>query len=126
MFLLAKKETYYLIYGPLDGVGTGRTRREEATSLEILEEMEQKLKTPRRVLVAFIKKYKDYKKTEQPYPIHPYLIGVPHRIGAFDAALKYICQHKKVWKATGSEIARHYRAQMKDGGPAKRKSAKKR
>ena len=37
--------------------------------------------------------------------LHPYLIGVPHRIGAFDAALKYICKHKKVWKATGSEIA---------------------
>ena len=44
--------------------------------------------------------------------LHPYLIGVPHRIGAFDAALKYICKHKKVWKATGSEIARHYRAQL--------------
>ena len=50
--------------------------------------------------------------------LHPYLIGVPHRIGAFDAALKYICKHKKVWKATGSEIARHYLAQM-DGGTAR-------
>jgi allantoinase len=47
--------------------------------------------------------------------LHPYLIGVPHRIGAFDAALKYICKHKKVWKATGSEIASHYLAQL-DGG----------
>ena len=37
---------------------------------------------------------------------------MPHRIGAFDAALKYICKHKKVWKATGSEIATHYLAQM--------------
>jgi allantoinase len=44
--------------------------------------------------------------------IHPYLIGVPHRIGAFDEALKYICKHKKVWKATGSEIASHYLAQL--------------
>jgi len=44
--------------------------------------------------------------------VHPYLIGVPHRIGAFDAALKYICKHKKVWKATGSEIAGHYFAQL--------------
>ena len=52
--------------------------------------------------------------------LHPYLIGVPHRIGAFDAALKYICKHKKVWKATGSEIARHYLAQM-DGGMAERR-----
>ena len=57
--------------------------------------------------------------------LHPYLIGVPHRIGALDAALKYICKHKKVWKATGSEIARHYAAQAKDGAPAKRKPARK-
>jgi allantoinase len=43
--------------------------------------------------------------------IHPYLTGVPHRIGAFEAALAYICSHENVWKATGAEIARHYRAQ---------------
>ena len=49
--------------------------------------------------------------------VHPYLTGMPYRIGALDAALKYICKHKKVWKATGSEIARHYRAQF-DGLPA--------
>jgi allantoinase len=42
--------------------------------------------------------------------IHPYLTGVPHRIDAFDAALDYICRHDRVWKATGAEIARHYRA----------------
>jgi peptidoglycan/xylan/chitin deacetylase (PgdA/CDA1 family) len=44
--------------------------------------------------------------------LHPYLTGVPHRIDAFDAALAYICRHPGVWKATGSEIARHYRAQI--------------
>ena len=44
--------------------------------------------------------------------LHPYLTGVPHRIDAFDAALAYICRHPRVWKATGSEIARHYRAQL--------------
>ncbi len=43
--------------------------------------------------------------------IHPYLTGVPHRIDAFDAALRYICEHDRVWKTTGAEIARHYRAQ---------------
>ncbi len=43
--------------------------------------------------------------------LHPYLTGVPHRIDAFDAALAYICRHKHVWLATGSEIARHYVAQ---------------
>jgi allantoinase len=53
--------------------------------------------------------------------LHPYLTGLPYRIGALDAALKYICKHKKVWKATGSEIARHYRAQLKDGVPAAKK-----
>ena len=44
--------------------------------------------------------------------LHPYLTGVPHRIDAFDAALAYICRHPRVWKATGSEIARHYRGQL--------------
>jgi peptidoglycan/xylan/chitin deacetylase (PgdA/CDA1 family) len=43
--------------------------------------------------------------------LHPYLIGVLHRIGALNAALKHICRHRKVWKATGVEIARHYLAQ---------------
>lgn len=44
--------------------------------------------------------------------IHPYLTGMPHRIDAFDAALAYICSHAGVWRATGSEIARHYVAQI--------------
>ena len=54
--------------------------------------------------------------------LHPYLTGMPYRIGALDAALKYICKHKKIWKATGSEIARHYRAQLKAGLPPKQRS----
>jgi peptidoglycan/xylan/chitin deacetylase (PgdA/CDA1 family) len=58
--------------------------------------------------------------------LHPYLMGVPHRIGAFDKALKYICKHKKVWKATGSEITRHYLAQIKEGKSANKKQVKKR
>jgi hypothetical protein len=49
----------------------------------------------------------------------------PYRIGALDAALKYTCKHKKVWKATGLEIARRYRAQLKDGALAEKKSARK-
>ena len=40
--------------------------------------------------------------------LHPWLIGMPHRIGALDAALEYICGHEGVWKATGSEIVQHY------------------
>jgi len=45
--------------------------------------------------------------------LHPYISGVPHRIGALDAALEYICRHAGVWRATGSEIAEHYLAQLK-------------
>lgn len=37
--------------------------------------------------------------------LHPYITGVPHRIGALDSALGYICKHEGVWLATGSEIA---------------------
>lgn len=44
--------------------------------------------------------------------LHPYLSGVPHRIDALDAALDYICKHDGVWRTTGAEIARHYRAEM--------------
>ncbi|HJU16048.1 MAG TPA: polysaccharide deacetylase family protein [Stellaceae bacterium] len=41
--------------------------------------------------------------------LHPYLIGVPHRIGALDSALAYIRAHDGVWFATGGEIVRHWR-----------------
>lgn len=40
--------------------------------------------------------------------LHPFIIGVPHRIGALDDALKYIGGHDGVWKATGSQIIEHY------------------
>jgi peptidoglycan/xylan/chitin deacetylase (PgdA/CDA1 family) len=43
--------------------------------------------------------------------LHPYLSGVPHRIGALDAALQVICRHEGVWRATGGEIAREFRRQ---------------
>ena len=36
--------------------------------------------------------------------LHPYLIGVPHRIKGLDDALSYIAAHDGVWFATGSEI----------------------
>jgi peptidoglycan/xylan/chitin deacetylase (PgdA/CDA1 family) len=41
--------------------------------------------------------------------LHPFIIGVPHRIGALDAALDYICSHDKVWRATGAEIVTHWK-----------------
>ena len=40
--------------------------------------------------------------------LHPFIIGVPHRIGALDDALSYISSHDGVWKATGCEIINHY------------------
>jgi allantoinase len=36
------------------------------------------------------------------------LLAAPHRIGALDAALEYICRHDGVWRATGAEIAEFY------------------
>jgi allantoinase len=41
-------------------------------------------------------------------PLHPYLVGQPHRIAAFEEALSYISSHDKVWLATGREIAAYY------------------
>ena len=40
--------------------------------------------------------------------LHPFVIGMPHRIGALDGGLEYICAHDGVWLATGSEIVDHY------------------
>jgi peptidoglycan/xylan/chitin deacetylase (PgdA/CDA1 family) len=40
--------------------------------------------------------------------LHPYLIGVPHRIAGLDSALAYIRSHDGVWFATGEEIVRHW------------------
>lgn len=41
-------------------------------------------------------------------PLHPFLIGQPHRIAALDDVLRHITSRDKVWLATGREIARHY------------------
>ena len=41
-------------------------------------------------------------------PLHPYLIGQPYRLKAFEEALAYITGHDKVWLASGREIARHF------------------
>ena len=41
-------------------------------------------------------------------PLHPFVIGVAFRIKYLDQALKYICSHDGVWKATGAEIADYY------------------
>jgi peptidoglycan/xylan/chitin deacetylase (PgdA/CDA1 family) len=41
-------------------------------------------------------------------PLHPFLIGQPHRIAALDEVLRHVTSHDKVWLATGREIAAHY------------------
>ena len=41
--------------------------------------------------------------------LHPYLIGVPHRIKGLDDAVSYIAAHDGVWFATGSEIVQAWR-----------------
>jgi Predicted xylanase/chitin deacetylase len=40
--------------------------------------------------------------------LHPFLIGHPHRMRAFDRALAHIASRQEVWLATGSEIADWY------------------
>ena len=45
--------------------------------------------------------------------VHPFVTGQPHRIGALDAALEYICSHDGVWRATGWEIVQHFLTQQK-------------
>lgn len=44
--------------------------------------------------------------------LHPFLIGVPHRIRWLDRALDYICGHDRVWRTTGSEIIDAWRGQV--------------
>ncbi len=39
--------------------------------------------------------------------LHPFIIGVPHRIDSLDRALAHICRHPGVWLATGEEIVDH-------------------
>lgn len=47
-------------------------------------------------------------------PLHPFLIGMPHRVEQFAAVLDYVIGHDKVWFATGREIADWYYAQHYD------------
>jgi peptidoglycan/xylan/chitin deacetylase (PgdA/CDA1 family) len=47
-------------------------------------------------------------------PLHPFLIGQPHRLRQFEEALDYITSHDKVWFATGREIASYFLAHHYD------------
>ncbi len=44
--------------------------------------------------------------------LHPFIVGLPHRIAALDRALEYITGHDGVWCATGSEIVEHFLSQL--------------
>ena len=46
--------------------------------------------------------------------LHPYLTGVPHRIGYFEKLLDHICGHDKVALMTGEDISAWYRRAMGD------------
>jgi len=46
--------------------------------------------------------------------IHPFIAGVPHWIGALDAALEHACSHEGVWRATGGEIVAHFAQRVPD------------
>ena len=67
----------------------------------------------RRICETFDVLYEEGEKNGRVMAIalHPFLIGVPHRIRTLDRALAYIANHAKVWFATGSEIIDAYRAQ---------------
>lgn len=41
-------------------------------------------------------------------PIHPFIMGQPNRIGGLEEVLAYVTRQKKVWLATGREIADWY------------------
>jgi peptidoglycan/xylan/chitin deacetylase (PgdA/CDA1 family) len=47
-------------------------------------------------------------------PLHPFLIGQPHRIGTLERILQHIVSHDSVWLATGREIAAWYDANYYD------------
>jgi peptidoglycan/xylan/chitin deacetylase (PgdA/CDA1 family) len=40
--------------------------------------------------------------------LHPFLVGQPHRIRAFEEAVAYVLSHDGVWATTGEEIAAWY------------------
>ena len=41
-------------------------------------------------------------------PVHPFILGQPHRIRHLDSILKHIASHDRVWMATGGQIADWY------------------
>ncbi len=46
--------------------------------------------------------------------IHPFVSGVPHWIGALEAAFAYVAAKPGVWLATGAEIVEHFAREVPD------------
>ena len=44
--------------------------------------------------------------------IHPWLLGQPHRIGAFEAVLEHLAAQTGVWSASGADIVAAWREQQ--------------
>lgn len=40
--------------------------------------------------------------------LHPYLMGMPHRVDGLSAMLDYLMSHDDVWQTTASQIAQHF------------------
>ncbi len=40
--------------------------------------------------------------------LHPYLLGMPHRVDGLAAMLDYLMSHDDVWQTTASQIAQHF------------------
>ena len=40
--------------------------------------------------------------------LHPYLMGMPHRVDGLAAMLEYLMGHDDVWQTTASQIAQHF------------------
>ena len=47
-------------------------------------------------------------------PLHPFMIGQPHRVKYLEKTLDYVMSHDGVWQATAGEIAEHYFANNYD------------
>ena len=43
--------------------------------------------------------------------VHPWLMGQPHRIGAFESALKHISRQTGIWSAPASDIVAAWSSQ---------------
>lgn len=84
---------------------------------------------PPRVYTSMIKAQFDrlYKEgansgTVMCLPLHPWMVGYPHRVAHLAEALDYIRGHDKVWFATGREISDWYYAHCYDTVLAEQKS----